>query len=660
MKFHGNFKAIPLKNALLKILKEHLTGNLKIHADEVGDVNLYFKVGELAYYQSRSLSETHWPKVLLENGNLTKADFELMASQGIKGLSGLVSSQILDEKKAAQFYQTAIQEEIYSLFLISDGEFAFETLNEAPKIFANMSLFGKIKFNLKSILDEGLRRSEDHDNSDGISSNDIYHKLKEKEKLTRSKLTKEELIVYELIDGVNTVFDILKQSGSKKQEISIVLKKLIELQGIKLSNTKDLLVKGSELTGANQFEAASKIYLRLVETEKTVLSHRELLAETYINSKKTDKAIVQLEHICKSYVAQKDFSKSNEGFKKILELDSSKVIIRELIANNYLELKQVPEAVAELMQLFDFYINSSAFDDAQRIYNKIIQLDPENIEVMSIMARTCAVNGHRDQAVEIWLKLSGIYIGQNQTEEATDVLNKILKIEPKNEEAKSRLQLIMRSANRSRNIRYGIMIAIVIISSGLLYIFGPKSYNQVFPGQPTFEQEVERCKLISKWLKKKKIDEITICGLSDTLTTVLKKEGLKVKPFDSSVLGLKLGDLYGITKVPPVKGVIINDTLKKASIEELKQYFETNGVIYFRSFDDKINENEPLYEAILEYVKKGQICVVLPKFVEKDVRKLSLKNRVQAENIFIDDTNFAELEKWHEGILKNQDAKKKK
>jgi tetratricopeptide (TPR) repeat protein len=650
MKFHGNFKTIPLKSALQKIVKDVLTGNLKLQTKELGEVDLFFNKGELTHYQSRHLSDIHWPKVLLDKGVLTKADFDMMASQGVKGLAGIVSSQVIEEIKAASIFKKTIEEEFYSLFFIADSEFSFESANETLKKYHNLQLFSLIKFNIKTLLTEAARLSEGSAEAGGISNSEIYDKVKDKEKTVRPKLGKEEVLVFDLINGARSVFEVLKESGVSKQEVGVALKKLIDLQGVKICKAPDLLARASELSASQDFESASKLYLRLVEIEKTVLSHHELLAETYVKLHKIDKAVEEIEYVCKKYIAQKEFKKANDGFKKILELDSNKLIVHELIANNYIEMGLKTEAVAELKKLMELYMNGGFVDKAITVYPKIVTLEPENIELMGTMAKACVTSGDRIQAVELWNKMSDIYVSRNMIDDAIEVLKKAIKLEPDEESSKLKLDALINkkgSAKRKRTIILGL---VGVASICLLFVFGPRSYHLTFPGTPSFDQEVERCKLISTWLKKKNINEISILGMSDTLTTILKKEGLKANTSPSLDLGLK--SIEGKASTVLVKGFIINEAVKDLSVESLQKYFEAGGVIYFRGFDSKLTENGGLCDAIYTYLKKGQICVVLPKFPEVDVRTLSLTKRVLSENYFIDDTNAIEFENWRVKLAK--------
>lgn len=656
MKFHGKLNAIPLKSAFQKISKDLLTGILKVDTKELGVIKIFFEEGEVANFYSKNFSEINWSKVLLAKGEISKKDYGTIETQDIKDLTGLITSQIIKEDKAAQLLRQTVEEEIFAAFLVVDGEFSFETFDEMPSIFTNISLFKKIKFNTTLLIKEALRRSEGQASNPNINNNEIYDKVAGKEKTIAAKLSPDEKQIYDLIDGAKTVFDILRDPNVKKQSMAPALVKLQELNAIKKSDTKDLLEKAHQLNYTLEYESAAKIYQRLVEEEKSVISHRELLSDTYLKLKKPEKAIVELEIIAKHYSQQKKYNKANEALKKILELDSSKFVIHELIANNYVEMEQIEEAKAEYKSVFDLYINDGLLDKANSVYLKIIKLEPDNLEVMSQMARAYSTAGDRLKAVAIWDKMQEIYINSNLYDEAIEILNKIVRADSANSVAKETLESLVKQRDRKKRNRNIIIALSAIVSIGLLVVFLPSAFRTTFPGSPTFDQELVRCDLLAKWLKKKNINEISIYGVSETLITVLKKDGIKASTSANLNFGMKNGDN---SKIPQVKGLVINRDIKDIPMADFQKFLENGGVMYFRGFEYKLSENEALCQSILDYLKKGQICVVLPKFPDVDVRTLTQAQRVKLENIFIDETNFVEFENWRAKLLKDKVTKPK-
>jgi hypothetical protein len=218
-----------------------------------------------------------------------------------------------------------------------------------------------------------------------------------------------------------------------------------------------------------------------------------------------------------------------------------------------------------------------------------------------------------------------------------------------------------------------IVLTVVCIIAGF-FVFR-NFYKFIKPGSPTFDQELIRCDIIGEWLKKKNVDEYAMAGISDTLTTVLGKKGLTLNtsleakqnvmpnpgpngnPMQNPMPDptLQMGDILKKAKSYKVKALILNEGLtSKDPTAPLLEYLKSGGFVYIRSFDNQINDNEAFCQEMISYLKKGQLCIVLPKFAEGDVRKLSMKQRVLAENIFAEDSNYIEFENWHKDMVKKK------
>ena len=479
MGFQGNLKTMHLGDVFQNILQNRSAGNLRINTWEMGNIDLFFMEGELTLFHSGNLEEIQWSRVLLAKGDLTEEEVNMIESQGIKGeeeLAGIISSQIIGEEKAAINFQHIIEEEIYELFFISDCDFSFESAVEIPALYTYTELFKRTSFNTNMILMEAARRSDEHSQIGDISSHEIFSQVVSHDKAIHSSLNEEEGRIFDLVDGFRNVSEILRDSGSKRHNIVKILKKFLELQVIKISDTKDLLAKASHLASALDYDSAAKIYRRLVDTDKLTLTHRELLAETFLKLQQKENAIMQLEIMASEYILRKDFKKAIDGYQKIVEIDPTKLGVRELIANNYMEMGKKKDAIAELKHVLQLYVDSGFFEKAKEICGKLLKIDPEDLKVMDLMAKTCLNRGERADAVDIWNKMADIYIGRELFDDAMEVLKKIIKAEPSNDRAKEMLNVIMIKMGKEKTrqkvffILGAVVVFLILISAWFIYL----------------------------------------------------------------------------------------------------------------------------------------------------------------------------------------------
>lgn len=171
---------------------------------------------------------------------------------------------------------------------------------------------------------------------------------------------------------------------------------------------------------------------------------------------------------------------------------------------------------------------------------------------------------------------------------------------------------------------------------------------------PLSEEKV-KCDLIADWLKKKNVSTVALYGNSETLMDTLENIGIKTNREVVVNFEKKIDDFFNQVKSTNSKAVIFNNDLKNTdSIEEILAYLKAGGVIYFRNISLELIDNDKLFEAIAEGMKKGQICLVLNKSLPGNTQSLSIRDKVLAENIFFDDSNFAEFDKWYSDALKRK------
>lgn len=200
------------------------------------------------------------------------------------------------------------------------------------------------------------------------------------------------------------------------------------------------------------------------------------------------------------------------------------------------------------------------------------------------------------------------------------------------------------------------------------------------PPPTSLMYEKAKCELIGEWLKKKSVSETAFYGFNETLTTILNDYGINVNnsvtnmpdapaagdmnqggvpppmsndPYNSAAMESQLVPFFSKVKKSKIKSLVFIDGFSpKANIEDLANYLKSGGVIYFREYPNELNENVALHQLILDYLKKGQICIVIPKVPEGEVSSMSSKNRVLAENHIFDDSNAPAFDAWHKEAAK--------
>ncbi len=196
----------------------------------------------------------------------------------------------------------------------------------------------------------------------------------------------------------------------------------------------------------------------------------------------------------------------------------------------------------------------------------------------------------------------------------------------------------------------------------------------------SFALENVKGEMVGEWLKKKNVTETAIYGSNETMITILNDYGIRVDenvnnmpsppadggmnqgnvpptmdsdPYNAANLQSQLVPFFSKVKRAKTPSLIFVEGFSPmASVEELRAFLKSGGFIYFREYSNEMNDNVVLHQLLLEHMKKGQVCVIVPKIAEGNVSSMSNKNRVLAENNIFDETNADAFDSWHKEAVK--------
>lgn len=221
-------------------------------------------------------------------------------------------------------------------------------------------------------------------------------------------------------------------------------------------------------------------------------------------------------------------------------------------------------------------------------------------------------------------------------------------------------------------------ILIILICSFLFYFISNKIYWNYFRLHPNREAEIAKCELVVEWFRKKQIAVTAIYGLNEILESKLNDNSIKYTRFITNFTiqyfksrrfkpenilttsQVEIESIFEEIKKKNIKCIIFQDKLTpNDNLEALKIFLKNGGFAYFRSNGRELHafeflDNVELNQVVLEYLKKGQLCIELYNPLKKPINKLSIKERVFAENYFIDDSNIDDFYKWRQMVVKEK------
>jgi DNA-binding response OmpR family regulator len=232
----GDLKVVPLAEVLMLLSQQEQTGILGI-TRSAAQLELHFKAGKIMLGTAAGLSEELLlGRFILDNNLMTRADLDQFLKTRT-GATTLLGSQLVkmgyikaEDIKQAMRQQTC--ELVYEVLRWRSGKFAFRSSVDLTAVAAEASL----DLSVDGILMEGFRRVDEwHLIEREIDNFDLVF-LRNEDAVTRmgrGRLSREELAILELVNGKNTVKEIVRQSRMGSFEVSKMLYRLLSIKLIR-------------------------------------------------------------------------------------------------------------------------------------------------------------------------------------------------------------------------------------------------------------------------------------------------------------------------------------------------------------------------------------------------------------------------------------------
>lgn len=232
----GDLRVVPIAEVLQLLDVQEQSGVLTARR-ALGTVEIYFRKGRIDLAVAHGVSEEFLlGRFIVDSELMTQADFEaFLASRG-EG-SRLIGSQLvklgyLNEPDLAAVLQRQTSELVYELLRWSFGTFKFVSTRELPPAAVDAGL----GLDVEGILMEGFRRVDEwHLIEREVDNFDLVFLRNEDAvaQMGRGRLTREELAVLELVNGKNSVKDIIRKSRMGSFDVSKMLYRLLSIKLIR-------------------------------------------------------------------------------------------------------------------------------------------------------------------------------------------------------------------------------------------------------------------------------------------------------------------------------------------------------------------------------------------------------------------------------------------
>ncbi len=241
----GNLQKIPIAEVLGLMSEQQQWGKLEIvrpgsEHDPLRKVVIYFRQGKIDLVHAEGLSEDYLiGRYLIDAQAVSHEDLDLqLRTRGNLPIGrALISAGITSDEDVRQALVRQTSERIYEILRWHAGRFRFFATRELPPLAIDPAQGAALGIEIAGVLMEGFRRVDEwHLIEREVDDFDAVYLRNEEavQNIGRAHLKREELLVLELVNGKNSIKDIVRLSRMGSFEVSKMLFRLLSIKLIRL------------------------------------------------------------------------------------------------------------------------------------------------------------------------------------------------------------------------------------------------------------------------------------------------------------------------------------------------------------------------------------------------------------------------------------------
>lgn len=172
-----------------------------------------------------------------------------------------------------------------------------------------------------------------------------------------------------------------------------------------MANKDKLLENAQKFLAKGQIPKAISEYQKLVQAFPKDVRNRQKLAELLSRNKRSDEALTEYDAVARHYTDAGFYLKAIAVFKQMQKLDPSRVDIYHRLAELNEKQGLVGNAMTEYRNLVSFYDKKEMHHEAIDVLKKMVELDPDNLNVQAKIAEYFMLTGRNDEALEKFLDI---------------------------------------------------------------------------------------------------------------------------------------------------------------------------------------------------------------------------------------------------------------
>ncbi len=200
-----------------------------------------------------------------------------------------------------------------------------------------------------------------------------------------------------------------------------------------MAATREKVIQQAErLVARGKVEAAIREYRKVLADNPRDTNTLNRVGDLYARLERNDEAIALFSRIAEHYSDDGFFVKAIAIYKKIIKLDPTRLDIYERLAELYHRQGLVNEARTQYQVLADYFQKHNDPAAATAICRRMVELEPANPSHRARLADLLEQQGAIEEAIAEYRTIAGQLIASGQWDGATRVFEKALDVDPEN------------------------------------------------------------------------------------------------------------------------------------------------------------------------------------------------------------------------------------
>jgi len=198
-----------------------------------------------------------------------------------------------------------------------------------------------------------------------------------------------------------------------------------------------------------KLKEAIQEYEKLIDDDPSDVSINNIVGDLYVRLGHNERAIKSFERVANEYEKKSLYSQALAIIKKICRLNPNNPEYFIKMADLSARQGFIADAKQEYLRLAEKFLREKRVEEAISLYEKVVKLDREDLNVRMQLAALYKLDGRTEKAVEGLLEAVNYKLSQGQLEEAEKFLREIKKLSPEDSQANLKLAQVLRLKGQS-------------------------------------------------------------------------------------------------------------------------------------------------------------------------------------------------------------------